>query len=596
MTLFSLIKSKLSILDVVNDYTTLKKAGLYWKGNCPFHSERTASFTVSPHKEIFYCFGCHASGDLISFIERMENCSPLEATKSLAKRYQIDLPEGLGYQTQKQLIRHFEICEAIAKWCHQHLLTTQLVQQYLKKRSIDTRTATHFMLGYFPKTNKVIQSFITAMAQQQILLEDLLQSNILIRGTTLYSPFEGRLIFPIKNHLGQLCGFGGRTVKTQDTRAKYYNSKEGKHFSKRSLLFGLDLAKKKIQRKEAAFLVEGYTDCIAMVHHGFSNTVATLGTACTIEHLKLLSRYTHKVFILYDSDQAGIQAVIRLAELCWQETLELRVVQLPPGEDPASLLMKEGGDSLSIYIEKSHDIFDFFVSMLGKNFKSQSLVTKLRNTRRIISVIHTLNDPLKKDFLLQNASQVFNIPFESIKQEYKRTLASTKKNTPPLTLTPAASNNCAQFSDGKASLSISLLEKRIFCAILNNSSVLDNFTSSDLTYLLTFISKPLSDILKQLRQMQKGNNKMVSFSSFFDKLNKNEKHLVSKILLSEHYKMTNLVISQLIEQFKKIHWKMKVQIIKQGIEKAEQNSDTEQVKALVNKLLCHKKNIDKNYG
>ena len=310
MNLFSYIKSQLSILDVISHYAKLKKAGSYWKGPCPFHHEKTGSFTVSPHKEIFYCFGCHVGGDVISFIAKVEQCTQLEAAQHLLEQHQLKLPENLSSELSKtspdEKKRYFFICQTVANWCHENLKKNISVQSYLKKRNFDKKVIVDFTLGYFPGGLASIQSFINHMHKKNILLQELFDANIIIKGQKInYSPYENRIIFPIKDHLGRFCGFGGRVFKENDERAKYYNSRENSFFNKGSLLFGFNKAKKYIQKEEKAFLVEGYTDCIAMVQHGYTNTVATLGTSCTKEHLKSIARHANYVYVL--STAAGGQ-------------------------------------------------------------------------------------------------------------------------------------------------------------------------------------------------------------------------------------------------------------------------------------------------
>src|SRR5579871_5907950 len=341
MNIFSFIKERVAILDVVNEYVTLKRAGGYHKGTCPFHHEKTASFTVSPDKHIFYCFGCHLSGDVISFIARIENCSQKDAAQLLAEKYSLELPHNFSFEATEKETEHknhyFLICKAVATWCHQQLLKNNVAQAYFQRREFTPEMFAYFDIGYFPSGNVAINDLLYAMKRQSILAQDLLDAAILAEGrTTFYSPFEDRLIFPIKDTLGRYCGFGGRTFKEHDTRPKYYNSRENDYFIKGSLLFNLDKAKKSIQESGKIFLVEGYTDCMAMTQHGIPNTVATLGTACTLEHLKQLARYAEHIFIVYDSDHAGKSAILRLAELSWQVNLEVKVITLPDGEDPAS--------------------------------------------------------------------------------------------------------------------------------------------------------------------------------------------------------------------------------------------------------------------
>ena len=283
MNLFSYLKSRIAILDVINQYTTIRKTGHYWKGCCPFHSEKTASFMVSPDKNIFYCFGCHAGGDVITFIARAENLSPLQAAQHLVERYSISLPENLESPAKNhdkdivQKKQYWHLCDLVAQWCHSNLLKSSAGLQYFKQRGISQSTMTNFCLGYFPQGVRAIKSLLEFVQPYNYLAQDLISASILAEGKAqLYSPFEERLMFPIKDHLSRYCGFGGRTFAVADERSKYYNSKENSYFLKGSLIFGFDLAKQSIQKQEAALLVEGYTDCIAMVQHGFTNTVAMI--------------------------------------------------------------------------------------------------------------------------------------------------------------------------------------------------------------------------------------------------------------------------------------------------------------------------------
>ena len=244
MPIFNFLKDKLSILDVICEYVQLKQAGGYWKGPCPFHQEKEASFTVSPDKQIFYCFGCHAGGDLIAFIAKSENLSQFEAAKFLIDKYQIQVPEHFLKKIDnhiKEKNNYFDICKVVSIWMSKQLQNNQEVQQYLKKRFIELQQIKYFNIGYFPGGINFINRFIKEMAYSGILVKDLIDVGILMEGKSiLYSPFEERIIFPIKDFIGRYCGFGGRIFKQLDQRAKYYNSKESDWFSKGKLLFGFD--------------------------------------------------------------------------------------------------------------------------------------------------------------------------------------------------------------------------------------------------------------------------------------------------------------------------------------------------------------------
>ena len=257
MTLFEFVKSNLSILDVISEYVQIKPAGTYLKGPCPFHSEKEASFTVSPDKQIYYCFGCHAGGDLISFISKIENLTQIEAAKHLVEKYNLEVPEEIDNnfkdfkknKEEKEL--WFKVNEAISNWAHEKLLKTDVVLNYLKERNIDLKIAKHFKIGYFPGGTRFVDLFVKNMAQQSVMLKDLLDVGFLQQGNNIiYSSFEERILFPIKDQLGRFVGFGGRVFRLSDTRAKYYNSKDSDWFSKGKLLFGLDLAKKEMQQKQ----------------------------------------------------------------------------------------------------------------------------------------------------------------------------------------------------------------------------------------------------------------------------------------------------------------------------------------------------------
>ena len=488
MNIFTYIKERMSIFDVVNEHTTLKKAGTYYKARCPFHNEKTASFTVSPGKEIFYCFGCHLGGDVISFIANIENCSQLDAAKLLAERFNIELPGNVSFEHSEKNIKdkqhYHNICKAIAQWCHGQLIKSPTAQSYLKKRKISKQSSDYFTLGYFPGGLPAIKLFVDSMKKNNILPHDLITANILAQGKNiLYSPFEERIIFPIKDSLGRFCGFGGRTHKPQDDRSKYYNSRENNYFTKGSLLFGLDLAKKNIQQTGSVFLVEGYTDCIAMVQHNYSNTIATLGTACTLQHLKQLARYANQLYVVYDSDSAGKQAIIRLTKLCWQVNLELNVVRLPTQEDPASYLEKH--KDLAPLIQNTQDIFLFFINSVSKDFSIKPLGEKVAIARNLLQTINTVDDPLKRNILLQKGAKTLDIPFEALKQELTR-LPKQYTNPAPV----AAKKTEEPF--------LPKLEKLIFCAIMNNVQL---FNKTNEKYIIKCLPSPLRDVLKQLKQI-----------------------------------------------------------------------------------------------
>jgi DNA primase len=574
MNLFSFIKQHIALLDVVSEYATLKKAGMYFKGTCPFHYERTASFTVSPHKEIFYCFGCHAGGDVISFIAKVEHCSQLEAAKQLIERYNLTVPQEIVLEksshTQEERTTYYKTTVLFSQWCEQHLAQKPEIISYLTKRGIDQRSIREFNLGYCPQD---IQGLLAAGQKQNILAHNFIDAHILMQGKHgLYIPFEDRIIFPIKDHLGRCVGFGGRIYKVGDERVKYSNSHDHTFFNKSTLLYGLDRAKKAIAQKEAAFLVEGYTDLIIMNQHGFTNTIATLGTACTPDHLKGLSRYAQRLYLLYDGDAAGQNAILRVAELCWQVAIDPYVIQLPKDHDPASFLI-EGGD-LQKLIDEAHDIFSFVLNTLAGDFASKSLQDRLGITKKIMTMIGQLSDPLKRELLLKQASDVFSLPQEALKEELRRTRPVLQKQ-----------EEVAK----ESSPDLSPLEKKLFSAILFHKSTVQE---EDTSLLRLFLHDTLRDLFDRILEHKTAQG--IDMTGLFELLSPTEKEWVSRLMMEVEAtgkESSDYSLDELLTQFYKKQWKITVHNVKLRIDEAQQEGNIVQVKLLLNNLDTLKKKM-----
>lgn len=585
MNLFNYIKNHVSILDVVQQYATLKKAGLYYKGICPFHHEKTASFTVSPHKEIFYCFGCHANGDVISFITQAEQCSPLEAAQHLAEYYNLEIPEDIIKHPGKTSEEHYHekkryhlLNQLALQWFHQNLIKSPALLSYCKQRSINQAMIEKFSLGYFPGGHHAIKRLTDYVKQENFLLDDLLKATIITEGNSaFYSPFEERIIFPIKDHVGRPCGFGGRIYKKDDERPKYYNSKENPYFNKGSLLFGFDTAKKSIQNRTSVFLVEGYTDCIAMAQHGYTNTVATLGTACTLEHLHHLARFVKELFVLYDGDQAGKKAMLRLTELCWHVDVELNIIELPSSDDPASFLA--AGKNLNDFIAKAKDIFVFYLEDCSKGFSQKGLQEKVSIVRNLLSIIGSLQDPLKQEILLSRAATTFDIPFSSLKSELIRLLDKHQKRVEISPITQQIP------SDNQAWKEIALLEKKLFSVIINNMQLMGPNQGE---YLLAYLSTPLRELLKKM--MPQGDAPF-DFMTFFDSASKEEKALISHLILECQDCQGAENFEYLFEQFQKKTWKSFVADTKTHLDQAKQKNDHESTKKILKQFLAVKEKL-----
>ena len=605
MSLFQFVKSKVAILEVAREYVQLRPIGGYWKGPCPFHSETDASFTVSPEKQIFYCFGCHAGGDVIAFIAKAEHCTQLEGAQHIIERYGLQVPNTLlatsvadQQEQAKERNAYFHSCQEAAAWMHEELAMNASARDYLTSRGIDQAQIDYFQIGYLPGGLRAINRLTKVMAQKNVLAKELIEAGLLMEGSgnVLFSPFEERIIFPIRDHLGRHCAFGGRIFKPRDDRAKYYNSKESAAFSKGKILFGFDLAKKEIQQKNYAFLVEGYTDCVAMVAKGFRNTVATLGTACTIDHLTQLARHCNKLYVLYDGDNAGQKAILRLAQFCFEASLELHIIRLPPQDDPASFL-GAGGD-LAALMSKSREIFTFFVESLGGGFADAPLAQKLELAQKIIAVVVKVTDSFKRDLLLQKASEALQVPFAALQKLCATGRAASLRT--PLQEVHEKQNeeeNVDQVPPKPAQTTtdglkqVPGLEKTILFAMINNAADTDQQRLVVGEDIIQYFSPEIQFFMHELHAVIETQAPDKRFSAFLGRLEGERQAWVMQHSLQESEKVGPQAFEHLCDQFRRKKWKIIVRDIRAGLLEAQSANDGERSKELLKRFLGLKQDM-----
>lgn len=598
MDLFSFIKQNVAILDITSEHIRLKQMGNYWKGSCPFHSETDASFTVSPDKQIFYCFGCQASGDVIGFVAKLENISQIEAAKVIVEQRQLEIPEEIKQQgfrkaeEIKQVHEYFDICKYVASWAHQELLKSSSAQNYLIQRGVSSEQIKRFVIGYFPGGIGNVRRLLKECSNHAILAKDILATGIIAEGkSVLYSGFEERIIFPIRDSLGRFCGFGGRVFKSGDERAKYYNSRDSEGFAKSKLLFGLDLAKKSFQKEQSAFLVEGYLDCIAMAQHGWPNTVATLGTACTIEHLKLLSRSIKSLYLLYDGDKAGIKAILRIAQLCWEVNLDVYVVLLPSKYDPASFL--QDGQDLAPLVAQAKSLFSFFVEVVAAGFIQKSLSEKMAMAEKIVSLIGKIKDDFKRDLLLQQAATEMQMPFNTLRsflsknkeiENRRERIVAHKKESEQEASTSLHPENNNKNND------VTLLEEKIFSAIINSVNSRDKLIID--TTMLEYFSVRVRDLLYRLFAIvNSSHDEDDIYSRYLEGLDEHDRQWVLQASLKFDTIISKELFEQFLSHFYKSNWKYIVGDIKRKITLAKQRGDADKQRALVTQFLTLKKDM-----
>jgi DNA primase len=414
--LFEEVKNRYEIVSFISQFVKLKKVGKNYVGLCPFHSERTPSFTVSPDKQIFKCFGCGAAGDVVTFYMKYKNLEFREALLELAEKAGIKVDKR--YFSSKQKERDLiEINFKIAK-LYQHFLwnhpSGEKARGYLKERGISEETARFFHLGYAPSEGRVLASLLRA---QNISLDLAVEAGLLKKGEdgSYLDVFRDRLIFPIFNEKGECVGFGGRTLDPEG-EPKYLNSPESKVFKKSEVLYGLFQSKEYIKKEGAVFLVEGYFDYLALWERGIKNLSATCGTALTEHHLKKLKLLTEEWYILYDGDEAGRKAALRATSLILKEGFLPRVILLPEGEDPDSFAKKYHGKNL---LEELNKRSLEGIKFIWEFYKEEYQKSPSKVFREIIELLKGVSDPLLLKRISRELSYYFGINETDIERRLK---------------------------------------------------------------------------------------------------------------------------------------------------------------------------------
>ncbi|HEY8391945.1 MAG TPA: DNA primase [Capillibacterium sp.] len=425
------VKENNDIVSVVSEYVNLKQQGRNFIGLCPFHSEKTPSFTVSREKQLFHCFGCGAGGDVLTFIMRIENLTFGPALRFLAERANITLPEShLPYDLQKQKEereRLYRINAYAAAFYRKILWETKTGEKavaYLKTRGISRATAEKFGLGYAPPQ---WQALVGLFRKKGISLQEAEKIGLVCGGGEgFYDRFRDRLLFPITNPRGQIIGFGGRILG--EGQPKYLNSPETVLFQKGRSLYGLKEAREGIRRTGHVIVVEGYMDVVQAHQQGVDEVVASLGTALTTEQVKLLKRYSEQVFIAYDADAAGAAATIRGLDLLAEAGAKVRVVRLPAGDDPDSLLKREGAAAFRRYLGESVDLFTFKLAYILENEDVSTAEGKARAVQRIFTVLSQVQNGIVRETYLKQTAAAVGISEATIYDQWRIYWYNLRKN------------------------------------------------------------------------------------------------------------------------------------------------------------------------
>ena len=364
------IKSRIDIIDIISDYVKLKKRGSNYLGLCPFHNEKTPSFTVSPAKELYKCFGCGKSGNAITFLMEHDKLSYVESLKWLAARYNIEIEETETSPEQKILAQTADSLYIINNYAKDFFENTlwnneegkEVALSYLKERGFRDETIKKFQLGFNPtEKNSLTQSLITHQFNKELLLKTGL--TVVRNNDELVDNYRGRIIFPIHHNTGKIIGFGARIIGKNDKAPKYINTPENEIYVKSKILYGLYFARSPIDKAKECLLVEGYTDVISLHQAGIENVVASGGTSLTTEQIRLIKKYTNNLTIIYDGDNAGVKAALRGLDMALEEGLNVKLVLIPDNEDPDSYVNKVGTTAFKDFVANNKK--DFIIFQLG---------------------------------------------------------------------------------------------------------------------------------------------------------------------------------------------------------------------------------------
>lgn len=468
------IRNAADIVDVISSRVLLKKAGKDYTGLCPFHSEKTPSFTVSPTKQIFHCFGCGTGGTIFNFLMLYENMTFLEAVETLSRQYGVALPSRKMTDREKKQMSEREQLLAINRkameFYKEKLFKSpegENARRYIKQRKTQRELIDTFKLGFAPDGWDGLAKFLTRSKIPMAMAE---KAGLVVprKSNGYYDRFRNRIIFPISDTTDQVIGFGGRVM--DDAKPKYLNSPETPVYNKSRILYGLHAAREKCRREESVFVVEGYFDLLSMHQFGIGNSVATLGTSLTREHIRRLKGYAKKAFLVFDSDEAGVKAAHRTTGTFMDEGMEAAVVLLPAGHDPDSFLFEHGADKFFEVVERALGLIDFQIkSAIDRN--SLSLEGKVRIISEMAPSFSQVTDSSARSIFIQYLAEKIGVDETTILEKVSQERQAIK-NKPSGSSAPAGTRKTA---DGRLQKTAApdRFEARVIAMMFQYPDILD---------------------------------------------------------------------------------------------------------------------------
>lgn len=567
------LKRQADIVRVIQDYVPLKKKGANWMACCPFHKEKTPSFSVSPGKEIFYCFGCHKGGTVFNFVMEIERVAFPEAIKIVADKVGVPLPTMVD--DQRFEMRRQEKDDVIQlntwalEWWEQQLETAAeaaIAREYLQQREIAEETRKTFRLGYAPDSWEALIVHLKQKGANQSQIE---RSGLVVKKDEggAYDRFRGRLIFPILDIQNRPIAFGGRTLRNED--AKYINSPETAAYVKGRNLFGLNVSRNEIRRQGFAILVEGFLDLIIPFQSGVHNVVASLGTALTADQVKLLSRFARKVVVNYDGDRAGVQAAKKSIEILLAEDLEVKVLVLPDGADPDEFIRKYGVSEYQQRRAKAQPHIQFVIDNALRDRSLHRPAEKAEAVEEVLPYIRAVGNRIQKREYFDMAMDALQITDVGLRRELWQTMR------------PGGEIRAQAITKSDREVSITPAEQRFLALLLGNeklrSEVLSILNEEDYEDLKSAsIFKALVDLHKEGVE--------INFESLTRKTQEDEvaAQLLPKLVFAEslHASNENYVPQECVSTFRRMKLEQRIEELKNALLRAERDGDSEKVSRL----------------
>ena len=491
------------IEDVVGQYVSLRRAGANMFGLCPFHGEKTASFSVAPDKGIYYCFGCHKGGGVINFQMEVEGLSYPDAVRALAKRAGMSVPEDEQYQSRyRQQERLWALHKEAARFFHSQLYAPvgKEALDYALGRGMSKSILTTFGVGYAPDG---WDNMVRAMKAKGYTDQELLDSGLVTQSqkdkTKIFDRFRDRLMFPIIDVRGNVIGFGGRIIKKDSEAAKYLNSPETLIFNKRKNLFGLNLAKK--SKQGYLILVEGNVDVVALHQFGFDNAIASLGTSLTEEQAALMTRYADQIVLIYDGDKAGQNATQRAIPILEKAGLQVKVLQIEGAKDPDEFLHKYGADRFKLLLEGSANRVEYQLNAIALKYDTRQDDQKVKFLQESADLIASLGSAVQREVYAGRVAEKAKISLDAMKLEvdraFKHRMSKEKKQQEKIDLSPARNLQPKSRNIRYDNMKSAMAEEGVIALALREPALLDQTGNLQDT---AFSSELLGRVYKMLKQ------------------------------------------------------------------------------------------------